>query len=308
MFHALPAWLRAGFIVGGMLFNTLFWAVPLFLMTGVKLLTPSRTGRAAITGTLARIAQNWIAVNDRLIEWSHPIDWQITGLDGLDPQRWYLIVSNHISGLDILVHQKTFHRRIPFIRFFLKRELIFVPILGAAWWALDYPFMRRNSRRPAGQRPASKNTDHKSAERAIHRTAATPGSYLVFAEGTRFTQAKHDAQNSPFRNLLQPKSGAIAYALDALGERFSALLDVTLYYPDGIVSLWDMFAGKVHRIVVHVEQRAIPEHLLNGDYQNDPVYRETLKAWILAMWQEKDDLLDQIRAANPLPLPAPADS
>jgi hypothetical protein len=65
-----------------------------------------------------------------------------------------------------------------------------------------------------------------------------------------------------------------------------------------MVSLWDMFAGRVNKIVVHVEQRAIPDALLNGDYQNDAAYRESLKAWVHTLWQEKDDLLDQLRAAN----------
>jgi len=320
MLHGFPGWLRAAFVAGGMLLNTLFWSAPLFLLTGVKLLTPSLEGRASIGRTLARIAQNWIAVNNRLMHWAHPIEWQITGLDGLDPQQWYLVVSNHISGLDIPVIQRVFHRRIPFIRFFLKRELIFVPVLGAAWWALDFPFMRRNSQRklkqsafdngslpPAAEaRNTARNADREAAQRTFDRTGSSPSAVLTFAEGTRFTQAKHDAQKSPYRNLLLPKSGGIAYALNAMGNRFASLLDVTLYYPDGVVSLWDMFAGKVNKIIVHVEQRAIPEALLRGDYQNDAAYREALKAWVHSLWLEKDELLDHLRAAHLATLSAPA--
>lgn len=311
MLHALPRWLRAAFVAGGMLFNTLFWSVPLFLLTGARMLTPTREGRLAIGRTLARIAQNWIAVNNRLMDWGHPIEWQITGLDGLDPQHWYLIISNHISGLDIPVIQRTFHRHIPFIRFFLKRELIFVPVLGAAWWALDFPFMRRNSHRKNGKDASSNGADARSADRAaaqrtFDRTGSSPSAILTFAEGTRFTPAKHDAQNAPYRNLLNPKSGGIAYALGALGDRFSALLDVTIFYPDGMVSLWDMFAGKVSKIVVHVEQRSIPDYLLGGDYQNDAAYRDMLKSWLHGLWEEKDELLEQLhltRRAVPVPVP-----
>lgn len=277
-----------------MVLNTCFWAVPLFLLAGVRLLTPTRAGRASIGRTLARIAQNWIAVNNRLMDWGHAITWRITGLEGLDPQRWYLIISNHISGLDILVLQKIFHRRIPFIRFFLKQQLIFVPILGAAWWALDFPFVRRHSRRAQEQNPTLRSDDRKSAERTFDRTGDTPSAILTFAEGTRLTPEKHATQQSPYRHLLKPKYGGVAYAVDALGERFSALLDVTLYYPDGAMSLWDMFAGKVREIVVHVEQRAIPPELLHGDYESDPVYREQLKAWVNDLWFEKDALLDRL--------------
>ncbi len=292
--HKLPAWLRATFILGGMVLNTCFWATPLFLLAGVRLLTPSKEGRASMGRTLARLAQNWIAVNNRLMNWGHPIAWRITGVEGLDPEKWYLIVSNHISGLDILVLQKTFHRRTPFIRFFLKQQLIFVPVLGAAWWALDFPFVRRHSRRAQEKNPNLRAEDRKSAERTFRRTGKAPSAILTFAEGTRLTPEKHAAQASPYRHLLKPKYGGIAYALEAMGERFTALLDVTLHYPDGAMSLWDMFAGKVNEIVVHVEQRAIPADLLNGDYESDADYRERLKAWVNELWAEKDALLDSL--------------
>jgi 1-acyl-sn-glycerol-3-phosphate acyltransferase len=296
LLHKFPAWMRATFVLGGMVLNTLFWATPLFLLTGVRLLTPTRDGRAAIGRTLARIAQNWIAVNNRLMDWGHAIKWRITGLEGLSPQQWYLVISNHLSDLDILVIQRVFHRHIPFIRFFLKRELIFVPVLGAAWWALDFPFMRRASRRAIEKNPALRSADRASAERTFSRTHGAPTAILTFAEGTRFTAAKHAQQKSPYRHLLLPKSGGIAYALDALGDRFAAILDVTIYYPDGEVTLWDMFMGRVRKIVVHVEQRAIPPEILNGDYQGDDVYRERLKAWVNTLWLEKDTLLDRLAA------------
>jgi 1-acyl-sn-glycerol-3-phosphate acyltransferase len=41
------------------------------------------------------------------------------------------------------VLQRIFHGRIPFLKFFLKQELIWVPVIGLAWWALDFPFMKR---------------------------------------------------------------------------------------------------------------------------------------------------------------------
>jgi 1-acyl-sn-glycerol-3-phosphate acyltransferase len=286
-----------------MLLNTFYWCVPLFLLTGVRLLTPTRAGRASIGRVLARIAQNWIAVNNRLMDWGHAIEWQITGVEGLDPQKWYLIVSNHISGLDILVLQKVFHRRTPFIRFFLKQQLIFVPVLGAAWWALDFPFLRRHSKHKIVKNPELRSADRASAERTFERTAGAPTAILAFAEGTRITAEKHAAQESPFKHLLKPKIGGIAYALDALGDRFAALLDVTIYYPENpgserAYTLWDMFGGKVRKIVVHVEQRTIPPEFLDGDYEGDPVFREQLRAWINTMWEEKDALLERLAGVH----------
>ena len=58
----------------------------------------------------------------------------------------YLVLANHQSWVDIPVLQRVFNRRIPLLRFFLKRQLFWVPVLGLAWWALDFPFMRRSTR------------------------------------------------------------------------------------------------------------------------------------------------------------------
>ena len=65
----------------------------------------------------------------------------------------YLVLANHQSWVDILVLQKVFNRRIPLLRFFLKRQLFWVPLLGLAWWALDFPFMGRYT--PTSRRPAA---------------------------------------------------------------------------------------------------------------------------------------------------------
>jgi 1-acyl-sn-glycerol-3-phosphate acyltransferase len=56
---------------------------------------------------------------------------------------------------------------------------------------------------------------------------------MNFLEGTRFTPAKHAKQQSPYRHLLKPKAGGIALALNAMGDKFRAILDVTIVYPDG---------------------------------------------------------------------------
>jgi hypothetical protein len=50
---------------------------------------------------------------------------------------------------------------------------------------------------------------------------------MNFVEGTRFTPAKHAAQQSPYKHLLKPKAGGLALALHVLGDRFDSLLDVT---------------------------------------------------------------------------------
>ncbi len=302
----MPVFARASLSVLLFALNTLFWCVPLFLVTGVKLLLPFPALRIKLSATLARIAQNWIACNNRIIALTQSVRWEVSGLEGLNPRSWYLVVSNHCSGLDIPVLQKVFHRRVPFLRFFLKQELIWVPLLGQAWWALDYPFMKRHSPEVLAAHPEKRLEDLAAAQRACAKFQHVPAAVLNFAEGTRFTPEKHAAQDSPYRHLLRPKAGGLAYAVAALGARFNALLDVTIYYPDGDVSIGDLAKGRVRRIVVHVEQRIIPNEFIEGDYTGDAEFRERFKSWLNGIWEEKDALLERMHAANqPLVEPQP---
>ena len=296
MFRFLPSPVRTAVGLVGILLNTIIWTVPLFIVTAVKLLTPSAEGRSKRSATSAALAQNWIGGNNWLIHNLQRVEWVVTGMEGLSTQQWYLVLSNHLSGLDIPVLQKVFHRRIPFMRFFLKKNLIWVPVLGQAWWALDFPFMHRHSTDAVARDPSLRMQDVEATRIACEKFKLLPTAILNYVEGTRFTQAKHDAQASPYRNLLKPKAGGIAFALEAMGSRFTSLLDVTIFYPDGEVGLWDIMRGRVHKVVVHVQQRAIPGEFIEGDYMASDDDRARFRAWLTEVWAEKDLLLDQLKA------------
>ena len=129
---------------------------------------------------------------------------------------------------------------------------------------------------------------------------------MNFLEGTRFTPAKHAKQQSPYRHLLKPKAGGMALALNAMGEKFQAILDVTIVYPDGAPSFTDFLLGKVHRIVVRVRSLPIPQHLMQGDYAQDPAFREAFSQWVQQLWREKDaQITTLLEAANSPPNRAP---
>jgi 1-acyl-sn-glycerol-3-phosphate acyltransferase len=130
----------------------------------------------------------------------------------LEAKGHYLVLSNHQSWVDILILQKVFNRRIPFMRFFLKQQLIWVPMLGLAWWALDFPFMQRHTKSQLQKRPELAGQDIAATRKACEKFLGKPVSIMIFPEGTRFTPAKHAQQQSPFQHLLKPKSGGMAYA------------------------------------------------------------------------------------------------
>ena len=252
----------------------------------VKLTLPFAAVRRGADRVLNALAEGWISVNGAWMAAVRHTRWDVAGLEGLRRKGWYLVSSNHQSWVDILVLQKVFNRRVPFLKFFLKRQLLYVPVMGLAWWALDFPFMRR--------RTGSRTQDLATARKACEKFRQIPTSVMNFLEGTRFSRAKRDAQQSPYRHLLKPKVGGLATALSAMGERFDALLDVTIVYPEGVPSFWDLLSGRLNQVVVRVREREIPKDLLGGDYEGDPAFRARMQAFVHTMWAEKDARIEEI--------------
>jgi 1-acyl-sn-glycerol-3-phosphate acyltransferase len=272
-----------------MALNVIGWCLVLFSVALLKFLVPIPAWRRWTSRAMTALAEGWIGTNNAIFRLVGALPLDPRGLEGLSTRDWYLVVSNHRSWVDILVLQAVFNRRVPFLKFFLKRQLIWVPFLGIAWWALDFPFMQRSG-------GSSGQADLERARRACEKFRVVPTSVINFLEGTRFTREKHDRQNSPYRHLLKPKVGGIATALTTLGAQFHRLLDVTIVYPDGPPTFWDILSGRVHAVTVRVNQREIPAELLDGDYLGDKVFRGKMQAWVTMLWTEKDALLAELKA------------
>ncbi|MDF1764585.1 MAG: acyltransferase, partial [Oleibacter sp.] len=210
-----------------LLINTLFWASILFPLTFLKVILPIRSVRRVLTAMLTAVANAWISCNSGWMLLTQKMNWTIQRPDNLDYKGWYFVVSNHQSWVDILVLQHTLNGRIPLLKFFLKQELIRVPILGAAWWALDFPFMKRFSKSYLEKHPEMKGKDIETTKRACEKFKELPTSVMNFLEGTRFTEQKRTEQNSSFEHLLKPKAGGMAFAMSAMGDQFRSILDVT---------------------------------------------------------------------------------
>ncbi len=209
-------------------------------------------------------------------------------------KEWYLVLCNHQSWVDILVLQRVLHGKIPFLKFFLKKELIYVPFLGIAWWALDFPFMKRHSQAFLKKNPHLKGEDIKTTKKSCEKFKYKPVSVMSFIEGTRFTPEKHRKQNSPYQHLLKPKAGGIGFVLDAMGEHLTKAVNITIYYPDGIPSFSDFVCGKVQDVRVHIETTDIdPE--LKGDYFNDRAFKISFQKHVNQMWEEKDATFESLR-------------
>ena len=276
--------------------NTLLHCLPLFAVALFKALLPLAAVRRACNPLLTGLAESWIGVNSAMMGAFTRTRFQADMPATLERDGHYLVLANHQSWVDILVLQKVFNRRIPLLRFFLKRSLFWVPVLGLAWWALDFPFMGRYSRKQIARNPELGRRDMEATRRACARFRDIPVAVMNFVEGTRFTRAKHDGQGSPFRHLLKPKSGGVAFVLDAMGQGLHALLDVTIVYPGGIPSMLDLMANRVPEVKVLVRERPIPAELVDGDYQGDRAFRARFQQWMNGMWQQKDEDIARLLA------------
>ncbi len=278
--------------------STVLHVLPLLAIALLKVVLPLPRLRAACNPLLTGLAASWIGFNNWLWDTFTRTRLSLRGDADLQLDGHYLVLANHQSWVDILVLQKVFNRRIPLLRFFLKRQLFWVPLLGLAWWALDFPFMGRYTPRQVAKNPALAGRDIEATRRACDKFRAIPVAIMNFVEGTRFTDDKHAKQGSPYRHLLKPKSGGVAFVLDAMGEGLHAILDVSIAYPAGRPSLVDLLADRVPEVRVQVRQRPIPTELVGGDYQGDREFRVRFQQWMNGLWREKDEDLAALLGAT----------
>lgn len=269
----------------------------LICMLAIGKWLPPAGVRDAFRKLLEKIAEAWISVNNGILSLYRKTRWDIEIPENLDRQGRYLVSCNHRSWVDILVLQRCFNRRIPLLRFFIKQKMIRVPFLGLAWWALDFPFMKRHSKEEIARRPELKGRDLENARKACEKLRSIPVAMMNFPEGTRFTPAKRDRAGVPFRNLLLPRIGGMGQVLYALGDQLDSLIDVTVVYPGEIPapSFWDLLAGRIPVIVARARRREIPENLRGRDFLADPQFRRDLERWMSELWEEKDALIEQLQ-------------
>ncbi|MCO7517759.1 acyltransferase [Pseudomonas guariconensis] len=278
-----------------LLLNTLVLIGPLMVFALLKLVLPGR-GRDYASWAVMWIAETWSEIDKAIFALCIPTQWDIRGIETLRQDTSYLCVSNHQSWVDIPALIESLNRRVPFFKFFLKKELIWVPLLGLAWWALDYPFMKRYSKAFLDKHPELKGKDLEITKAACELFKRQPVTVVNYLEGTRFTEAKREAQQSPYRHLLKPKAGGVAFVLAALGEQLDALLDVTIVYPgDKAPGFWDLLCGNISRVIIDIRVRELDPALCNGDYENDPAFRQTVQDWVNQLWLDKDQRIEALR-------------
>lgn len=272
---------------------TIVVTIPIVFFALLRLV-PIPAWQHLLNPCLDACADFWIWANNWQQRLLLPTQLDIEGLGNLSRKEWYMLIANHQAWADIPVLMRVFRADISGVKFFFKRSLLWVPVLGLALWGLDFPSMRRHSKAEIARDPSLRGQDLERTRQACARFRYHPVTIINFLEGTRFTPEKYQQQASTYRHLLMPKAGGLAFALNAMDGQLHQMLDVTLDYEGGIPSYWNYACGKVKRIRIHVRKLPIPAELL-GDYEGDTEFRAEFQQWVNNLWQQKDEQLEVFR-------------
>ncbi len=296
MLRYLPAPIRAGVTLLLYVINTIGCFITILPIILLKVLIPHAGIRHWLTRLLMGLGLVWIDINSLILRLTQRIQWDVKGLEGFNPRSSYLVISNHRSWADILILQHLWKHRIPFLKFFLKKELIWVPLMGIAWWALDFPFMKRYSREFLQKHPELKGKDIETTRKYCEHFKKSPISVINFLEGTRFEESKREKQQSPYRHLLLPRAGGAAIVLSVMGESLESIIDVTIIYPENKAPLhfWTFLRGEIPAVVVHARSLPIPEAFIGRNYEQDQDFQDSFRQWINSLWEEKDRQIETI--------------
>lgn len=286
--------LHAVFVTLILVISTTLCFIPILFIGVVKLL-PFKKWQIACGTWVDAIVMFWCGINNSYIDKVQKLHWEITGVNTLHSKKWYLVISNHQSWLDIVILQRLFNGKIPVLKFFVKDQLKWIPFLGFSWWAMGCPFMKRYSKEYLAKNPHKKGKDLISTQKAIEIFKRTPASIMNFIEGTRFTSSKKELQQSPYTHLLKPKAGGISFIISSMGQQLSSFLDVTIVYSEKNPSLWNFLCRRIRSIKININEVPIPQQFSSSKLRDDPKIQDEFKDWLNLHWSQKDQLIASLQ-------------
>jgi 1-acyl-sn-glycerol-3-phosphate acyltransferase len=281
-----------------LLAHTLFLGVFLFIGILLRLLLPNVLSKRLADPIIVEVSLIWVGGILWWMRHVHRLNVDIEHDIDMSMNQWNLIVANHQSWLDIFVLFFATYRKLPVLKFFIKSQLFWIPIAGAAWWGMDYPFMSRYSRAYLKKHPEKAGKDLETTKKACEKFSVEPTTVVNFLEGTRFTTSKHKQQSSAYHHLLKPKAGGLAFTIQALGDKFGTVIDATIHYQYKAPSTWDMACGQVGSITLKLRQLDIPKQFSAMDYTNNPADKAEFQKWVADIWAVKDQKLEEIKESS----------
>ena len=273
--------------------NSVIIAIPIMLLGIVRFILPFKAVIICIEKCNYYLYKAWVFNNRLIIALTNDIKWHIQGDDILNSAKSCIVVSNHLSWVDILFIGMIYHGKIPTTKFFMKHSLIYIPFVGLACYALGMPFLRRYSREQLLKNPALRTADLETTRKACKRLAMAPTALINFLEGTRYTKEKAKAAKSPYKHLMPPKAASFAMALGQIADKINYIYNTTLFYPDNTQKPFiELLKGRMKNVYVNIEIiKSSPEYC--GDYLTDKEYKHRMTMEARDLWAKKDELLER---------------
>ena len=270
-----------------------FWLIPLSI-TNIPRIIGNKNLKIYL-GTISNKMSNLAVANiTTALKILHKLDWDFQIPKDLNTKTWYIAMSNHQSWADIFILLAAGHKKIPLLKFFMKKELKWIPIIYLVHKTVDMPFLNRHSRAQIEANPELKKVDYENAKKAAKRFSRNPATAFSFAEGTRFTLEKHAAQDSPYTNLLKPKIGALAIALSGMPQ-VNTLIDFTVVYASKKRSAWNFLCGDLSKAKVVAKTYTLPEGLKNRSFEEDDDYKRSFQIFVDAVWLKKQEMIKDLK-------------
>ena len=272
----------------------LTFAVTLLTIVNIPRIIPNKNLKVSLGSISNTMGSATVASITTALKILHKLEWDFQIPEDVNTDTWYIAMSNHQSWADIFILLAAGHKKIPLLKFFMKKELQWIPIIYLVHKTIDMPFLNRHSRAQIQANPELKKIDFENAKIAAKRFSRNPSTAFSFAEGTRFTLQKHSAQESPYSDLLKPKVGALAIALSGMPQ-VNTLVDFTVVYATEKRSTWDFLCGNLSRAKVAAKTYALPENLKNRSFEEDDDYRRSFQTFVDAIWLEKQQTIKDLK-------------
>ena len=272
----------------------LTFAVTLLTIVNIPRIIPNKNLKVSLGSISNTMGSATVASITTALKILHKLEWDFQIPEDVNADTWYIAMSNHQSWADIFILLAAGHKKIPLLKFFMKKELQWIPIIYLVHKTIDMPFLNRHSRAQIQANPELKKIDFENAKIAAKRFSRNPSTAFSFAEGTRFTLQKHSAQESPYSDLLKPKVGALAIALSGMPQ-VNTLVDFTVVYATEKRSTWDFLCGNLSRAKVAAKTYALPENLKNRSFEEDDDYRRSFQTFVDAIWLEKQQTIKDLK-------------
>ena len=253
--------------------NLTFWLIPLLVLTLFRPFLSANVIGGAYARLIAFIYKGAAALDSFWMLRVIGVDLRVTG--EMPAHTAPIVLANHQTWFDIPILQEVVCSSGPILKFMIKRELAWVPIIGWICLALNFPRLHR------GKGGTSTSSDYDRVRDASVELSSEPGALLIFPEGTRFTNAKHDKQASPYEHLLRPRAGGLRI-LHESAPPDTPVVDITIIYSNPEANFWNCLHGASPAICVNIEVTRL------GDIDDIP-------AWLDASWKKKDALLGATR-------------